>query len=100
MDETKLLSKFLEEKQSSVIVSFENNWNRIMTVVEKIESIQNQRYGRFQVTIKDDCCLIQATNSGKDDTYSKMYCTKGNKINSVYNSCLMFVEWYNNNNIK
>lgn len=100
LDKTKLLSGFLEEKQSSILVSFENNWHRIMAVVEKIESLQSQRYGRFLVTIKDDCCLIQATNSAKSDTYSKSYCTKGNKLNSVYNSCLMFVEWYNNNKIK
>ena len=79
-------------------LNFSSDWNKILKVVEKIESIRNQKYGRFKVTIVDDCCLIQATNSSKSDTYSKSYCTKGNKLNSVYNSCLMFVEFWNNLN--
>lgn len=72
------------------------DWDNLMLIVNHIESIESQRWGRFIVTIKDDCCSIQATNRTKEGTYSKSYCS-GDKFNSVEKSVEMFFEWYNKN---
>ena len=95
LEEYELLSDFINSNGET---DFDKNWNKLMQAVEKIESIRHQKYGRFIVTIAEDTCLIRSTNVTKNDVYSKMYCTKGNKLNSVYNSCLMFVEFWNNLN--
>lgn len=71
-----------------------SDWNLLGKLVGEIEAIRSQRWGRFIVTIKDDCCSIQATNRTKEGTYSKSYCS-GDKFNSVDKSVKMFFEWYN-----
>ena len=78
-------------------LDFKHNWEMLMKVVGKIEKIQHQKYGRFKVKIEDDSCLIQSTLKGKESTYSKVYVSPNNKKQAVYESCLMFVEWYNSN---
>lgn len=70
------------------------DWNKLMGVVLKIESLNHQKFGKFKVIISDDCCTIQATNRTKENTYNKTYCSK-TKINSVYESVLLFLDWYN-----
>lgn len=76
-------------------INFKEDWNILIKVVDKIESLKDNRHGGFTVTIEDDHCLIQSKNISKESAYSKLY--KGlNKIGAVYRSCLMFIEWYNN----
>jgi len=70
------------------------DWNYLMKVVEKIESLQNQKFGKFKVIIQDDGCTIQATNRTKENTYSKSYYSES-KINSVIKSIELFIEWFN-----
>ena len=78
-------------------LNFRYDWNKLMEVVNFIEEIKNAKYGGFKVIIERDCCLIQSLNRSKSSAYSKSYCDDGSKINTVYNSCLMFIEWYNEN---
>lgn len=72
------------------------DWNNLMLIVNYIESIESQRWGKFKVNIYDDCCTIQATNRSKEGTYSKSYCS-GDKFKSTLESIRMFNEWYNKN---
>ena len=78
-------------------LNFRYDWNKLMEVVNFIEEIKNVKYGGFKVIIEKDYCLIQSLNRSKSSAYSKSYWSNGNKINAVYNSCLMFIEWYNEN---
>ena len=68
-------------------------WTELMFAVDEIEQIRHQKYGRFIVTIEDDCCTIRATNQTKENTYHKIYCAK-NKYKSVTESLILFLEWY------
>ena len=74
------------------------DWNIIMMVVDKIEKLQHQKYGGFHVHIDSDCCLIQSKNRSKESTYSKMYCGNKDKKKAVYESVLLFIEFWNKNN--
>lgn len=75
-------------------LAFKYSWNMLMNVIIKIERSESQKFGKFKVSITDDCCTIQATNRTKENTYSKTYCSE-NKLNSTYQSVLLFLDWYN-----
>ena len=68
-------------------LKFHSDWNWLMEVVEKIESL-----GNFNVSIEFGNCTISGTF-----TVSK---TNKTKIEAVYNACLAFIEWYNENAVK
>lgn len=93
LEEYELLSDFINSNGET---EFDKNWNKLMQAVEKIESIRHQKYGRFIVTISEDTCLIRSTNVTKNDIYSKLYVSRDNKIRAVYESCLLFVKFWNN----
>ena len=97
LKEQVILLEFLGHDFSD-LVNFSDDWNKLLEVVEKIESIRHQKYGRFIVTISEDTCLIRSTNITKNDIYSKMYVSKNNKIGAVYESCLLFLKFWNNLN--
>ena len=73
---------------------YENDLNHLMSVVEKIEKISDQKYGRFKVTIKDNSCLIQSEYIGKESRYSRSV-TSPTKKEAILRSCLEFIEFYN-----
>ena len=75
-------------------LKFKYSWQELMRVVLKIESLKSQRFGGFKVIIHEDVCTIQAHERKKENTYSKTYASK-TKINSVYQSVLLFIDWYN-----
>ena len=89
-------SNYINRKTQDL--NFSSDWNKLLKVVEKIESIRHQKYGRFIVTISEDTCLIRSTNITKNDIYSKLYVSRNNKIRAVYESCLLFVKFWNNLN--
>ena len=71
-----------------------NDWNSLMQVVEKIESL-----GYNIDTMKVDITKYQSSQfcgiyiDGKR-IYTN-YCET--KIEAVYNACVEFIKWYNNN---
>ena len=62
------------------------DWNWLMSVVDKIESIG------YSVVITGNVCRIEHEGNG-DFIITKT----GSKIISVYESCMSFVKWYNAN---
>lgn len=86
--------------RNTIGLNFKFDWNMLMKVVKFIETIKNTKYGGFNVIIEGDNCLIQSRNKTKSSAYSKSYLGNGNKLNAVYYSCLMFIEWYNENILK
>ena len=67
-------------------LKFHKDWNWLVEVVEKIESIKGT-----QIFINGISCEIMF----KGKVISKHFNTK---IEAVYNACLEFIKWYNLNN--
>lgn len=66
-------------------LKYHTDWNWLMEVVEKIESLN------FIVYIETNYCqLYNATNH--EELIKSIYSTK---IESVYKACVEFVKWYN-----
>lgn len=67
---------------------FRTDWNWLMEVVEKIESINfilpKQEYGQYKAMKIKDALIMKY----KDLT----------KIEAVYNTCVEFIKWYNEQN--
>lgn len=71
-------------------LEYHSNWNWLMQVVEKIESLGND------VLITSNYIQI-AYNQGEEFIVIEL---EGNiKIFSVYNACIKFIKWYNENKI-
>jgi hypothetical protein len=64
-------------------LKFHSDWNWLMQVVEKIESLG------VVVEIRENVCYIETTPT---DYYSELEDTK---IQATYNACVDFVKWYN-----
>ena len=76
-------------------LKYDSDWNWLMKVVEKIESIEDCVY---QVDILQEgckilkrCCLLIDKRVGKLESDTT-------KIKSVYLACAEFVKWYNEQN--
>ena len=72
-------------------LQFHSDWNWLMEVVEKIESL------KFSVLIGKNNCVIEQT-FGKESLNLGLIKGK-DKIEAVYNACLEFIKWYNENKI-
>jgi hypothetical protein len=85
----------------------EFDFNLLMEVVEKIESLKpfqlmDRNWIGFDVKIyktfntQTHYCTIKYLKEQGDMTISNGF-SKSNKIESVYNACVEFVKWYNEN---
>ena len=79
----KISSTNIEDLFRFMGYNYHNDWNYLMLVVEKIESIKGT-----QIFINGISCEIMF----KGKTISKHFNTK---IEAVYNACVTFIEWYN-----
>jgi hypothetical protein len=74
-------------------LKFHSDWNWLMEVVEKIEDLKH-----CQIDISLNWCRI-----GYKDTLfnydSRNHFKDITKIESVYNACVEFIKWYNENKI-
>ena len=84
-------------KNISKYSKYSKDWNWLMKVVEKIESIEDCVY---QVDILQEgckilkrCCLLIDKRVGKLEPDTT-------KIKSVYLACVEFIKWYNEQNKK
>ena len=82
------------------IYQYDRDWNLLMKVIEKIESIKDSYHGRFGVYISSNSCTIQSTNFRPDKPipnpphyYNNV--VLNNKIESVYYSIIYFINFYN-----
>ena len=77
-------------------LKFHKDWNWLMEVVEKIESIKIETY-KVRVDIYFNCCKINPTHW---EQLISIYGNKETKIEAVYNACVEFIKWYNENSAK
>ena len=78
-------------------LKYHEDWNWLMEVVEKIESIE---YGIYQVDIlQEGCKILKKCSLLIDKTVSKLE-PDTTKIKSVYLACVEFIKWYNEQNKK
>lgn len=68
---------------------FNSDWSWLMVVVEKIESIYENR---FVIEISDNMCEITGFEV---DNNPKIYKCGSNKKEAVYMACVEFIKWYN-----
>lgn len=71
-------------------LKFHSDWNWLMEVVEKIESLE------YDVNIEFATCVILKNV----DDFKPIFGHGSNfsKIQAVYNACVTFIEWYNKQN--
>ena len=71
---------------------YHSDYNWLMEVVEKIETSKDND---FTVYINNDCCKISGF-----ELYPNLHIVElsTTKIQSVYNACLEFIKWYNEQN--
>ena len=100
-ENNKLIAEFMEYPKHKIDfvgkrLNFENSkhntyhkdWNWLMQVVEKIESLG------YRVTIVRHICRIDLTEE------SKLIISENiKKIEAVYTVCFKFIQWYNQNKI-
>lgn len=71
------------------------DWNWLMEVVEKIESIIFDNNNSFNVTIgSTNYCVIQDSNG---DTYESVEDYGETKLLTTYKAIVKFIKWYNEN---
>jgi hypothetical protein len=77
-------------------ISYSNDWNMLMPVVEKIESLFEDN---ITVQIYDGRCIIEMGTqyAMATDTHlpENFYNNKGPKIHSTWLSIVQFIQWYN-----
>ena len=100
-----LLKDLLDSKNGFININidiyeqckFHSDWNWLMKVVEKIESIED---GIYQVDIlQEGCKILKKCSLLIDKTVSKLE-PDTTKIKSVYLACVEFIKWYNEQNKK
>ncbi len=89
IEKNKLLAEFLGVQHQKMAMNFNSNWNLLMQVVEKIEA-----HG-FTFDIKKNWSCI----TRKGEKIIIRWEEDNNKIEAVYNACLQFIQWYNQNKI-
>lgn len=87
-------------------LKFNSDWNWLMKVVEKIESLPHpigSDIYNFTIIISNNGCEINSREvTNWENIYSSNYVFLNNKhttskIEAVYNTCVEFVKWYNEN---
>ena len=88
---------------TATIIDFDNDWDLLMQVVDKVESLDGGHHGRFVVYISSNTCSIQGTNLHKclepNSNYPSVYMSDPNaifptKIESTWYNLIKFVQWY------
>jgi hypothetical protein len=79
---------------------YNNSWEWLMPVVEKIESIKDDHHGYFGVYISSNSCTIQGTNLRLDEPMAELpiyfnSITLNTKFESTFKMVVNFIKWYN-----
>lgn len=82
--------------QTPEMMKYHSDWNWLMEVVEKIESLKNnESYILYDVVIFPDAVLIENREGEEIILINKSKGTFTTKIEAVYNAVVEFITWYN-----
>jgi hypothetical protein len=89
--ELKILHEFLGYKfgLEYPLYQFDTDWNWLMEVVEKIETLDDEDFN-FNISITG----VEISNVNNFETIV-LYNSGANKITVVYDACIEFIKWYN-----
>lgn len=80
-------------------LNYHKDWNELMPVVEKIESIYDSFHGYFGVHISSNSCCIQGTKldtrPGKEHYAYFNEVVHESKIKATHYAVYQFITWYN-----
>ena len=79
-------------------LEFHSDWNWLMSVVEKIENQYRSKFSKNTfpcVSISSICCKISFYGNYEEVIANIVRPTK---IEAVYDSCIEFIKWYNEQN--
>jgi hypothetical protein len=89
----------LNQLVSPEYLPYHRDWNWLMGVVEKIESVMDVYHGRFGVHIVSNGCTIQSTRFRSDEISEPPHyfssITLPSKIESTWVAVVEFIKWYN-----
>ena len=90
---------FGDEQFSSKLQDFElefhSDWNWLMSVVEKIENLQDENNcAIYNVQIEQ--CFVEIIINHTSETIVEV--DSNSKIEAVYKACVEFIKWYNEQN--
>jgi len=76
-------------------LKYNSDWNQLMEVVEKIENLTDKNnFVLYDINIYPDGVIVL-----DQEEHEKVSITKGDgftsKIEMVYNACVEFIKWYN-----
>ena len=91
-ENNKIIAQFLEISHQKRAMNFHSNWNILIDVVEKIEDLG------YTFSIKLNWVKINKKYN-KDNFIVIRWEEDKTKIEAVYNACLQFIQWYNQNKI-
>jgi hypothetical protein len=75
-------------------LKFHSDWNWLMEVVEKIESLIFENDTYYNVQILSGCCVYIISSNGDELVCSD---NEQSKLDCVYNACIEFIKWWNEN---
>jgi hypothetical protein len=82
---------YLKNNKPITMFYYHKDWNWLMEVVEKIESLENTRFdfqiNQYNVRIYDHENIEFIVELNRDT-----------KIEATYNACVEFIKWYNEQN--
>ena len=77
-------------------LKFHSDWNWLMEVVEKIESLEVDKI-TFDFFITQEKAHIHYCKN--NEWFSNIFISEGkSKIQNTYNNCVEFIKWYNQQN--
>ena len=89
LENNQLINDFIGKFYSLKSENYHDNWNDLMFIVEKIESLN------FAFDIMGKACSINNDTEMIVDLCGNDF---KSKIESVYTACVEFIQWYNLNN--
>lgn len=82
-------------------LNFHCDYNCLIPIVEKIESIYDKFHGHFVVYIHSNNCSIQGSNlkTNSEDFHPAYFSesTCETKLQSIWEQCVLFARWYKEN---